>query len=82
MQKQASGQAAGGQSVPEKLEAATLSVQSRDLIRRAEQQLEDDPADEVQPRLNIEDMDEDTLGSYVSSLFHITDLPVRAEDVN
>ena len=58
-------------SVSAKLEAATRSVWYRDLMRRAQQQA--DPADEVQPRLNLEDMDEHALSKSLANLFHITE---------
>jgi hypothetical protein len=58
-------------SVSAKLEAATRSVLYRDLMRRAQQQC--DPADEVQPRLDVQDMDEEALTKSLKQLFHITD---------
>jgi hypothetical protein len=51
-------------------------VYFRDMLRRAHQQV--DPADKVQPRLNIQDLDEDTLSKILEDLFHITDPEVCA----
>ena len=58
-------------SVLGKLEAATRSVWYRDLMRRAQQQA--DPADEVQPRLSLDDMDEDALTDMLTDLFRVID---------
>jgi hypothetical protein len=56
-QHQAQAQAQPAVSATNKLEAATRAVWSRDVMRRAQQQA--DPADEVQPRLDVQDADAD-----------------------
>jgi hypothetical protein len=71
--QQAGGQAAAGQtlSVSAKLEAATRAVYYRDTMRRSHEQV--DPADKVQPRLNLQDMDEEALNKSLKDLFRVTD---------
>jgi hypothetical protein len=68
-QLQAGGQAV--QSVTAKLEAATLSVWFRDLLLMAHRQI--DPADEVQPRLNLQDIDENATIQFFKNMFQLTD---------
>jgi hypothetical protein len=63
-----------GQSVSAKLEVITLSVLYRDVMRRAHAQI--DPTDEVHPRMNLQDMDDDAFGNSLTGLFHVTDSQV------